>query len=98
MATKKPTAAAQLKAAKNEIERLTKDLDAANKAKSNAEYWDKHYREKSKVLEEEVGQLHGLLDAFDGALARSVPNTVVGYGTIEYSAMTRLASWLANKK
>jgi len=89
MAQKKPALITQLKTAKAEIESLQAQLTEANKKlASETSSKDHHYRENKK-LDDELDQLHGLLDSIPGALPRKNEQSYTSY-----SAMTRLASWL----
>lgn len=94
MATKKPSTATQLKQAKADVVRLTAELDKANKDKTSAESMKDYYFSQNEKHEQEVNELHALLDAFEGALPRKSSDS---YDAIQYKAMTRLASWLAKR-
>lgn len=93
MANKKPSVGVQLKQAKSEIERLTASLTKAEADKKSAEASKDYYSKQSSKVEEELEQLHELLDVFEGALPRRNESTYR-----DNRCVTRLASWLANKK
>ena len=61
-------------------------------AKSNAEYHSKLYLDRATELE----QIHSVLDVFPGALPRESDDKE-SYRRTTYTAMTRLASWLAGR-
>ena len=71
------------------VEKLTRDLTSANSTK------DSYYKSKQE-LEEELEQLHGLLDGMEGAGGRKTEHEE-SYYRKDRKAMTRLASWLASK-
>ena len=72
------------------IEKLKKELESA---KSTRDYNSSQLKE----AQNELDQLHSLLDALPKALPRETPNPNNKYSDIKHSAMTRLASWLALK-
>lgn len=78
---------------KTEVERLAKELEEVKKQKDNETYWHKHYENVSKEANTELEQVHTLLDVFEEALPRKKDDNYT-----EHSAMTRIASWLVNKK
>jgi hypothetical protein len=91
---KKPSVSAQLKALKLENERLAAAVVTANKATESKDYYVNIYKTSSEKATGELNQVHALLDTFNGAVGRKSGE---GYDAIEYTAITRLASWLASK-
>lgn len=94
MATKKKSAATQLKelriehaAAEQLVGKLTKERDSE---KSSKDVWHK----RSEEANNEIEQVHAFIDALPGAIARTVPVGEYG-GRISHGLMTRLAAWLA---
>ena len=72
-----------------QVTKLTTDLASANSNK------DSYYKSKTS-LEEELEQLHGLLDGMEGAGGRKTEHEE-SYYRKDRKAMTRLAAWLASK-
>jgi len=93
MATKKPSVATQLKAAKNEIAFLANELAAVKKAKESAESNKDYYYKEKTSLQKELSDIHDLIDVLEGA----IPKRKDGEYT-DTPVMLRLASWLANRK
>lgn|SRR5512141_1067636 len=83
------TLRAQLTKAQEETAAAIKDRDLY---KGSQDY---HVKEEG-VLKAELEQLHALLDVFPGCLPRESDEKET-YQRTRYTAMTRLASWLANR-
>lgn len=100
MATKAPSTATRLKNANAELKELRLKVEALERDHK----YEKGYRERAEKeredLRSELEQLHGLLDAMEGAAPRkTVGKDQWGSDTeINNKAMTRLASWLAKGK
>lgn len=77
---------AELEAA---LEKAKKDTESANSTK---DMWYRNNNEKEQELE----QLHALLDGLDGALPRTVKKDGC-YSETKVCALTRLASWLGRR-
>jgi hypothetical protein len=94
MTTKKPSVATQLRTAKADVERLTAALAKAVQEKDSSASTRDYYGKKNDSLQKELEELHALLDTFEGVVPRKSTGE---WSAVEYSAMTRLASWLANR-
>lgn len=79
----------QINSLNETVEKLTKELTTANSLKES------YYKSKQE-LEDELEQLHGLLDGMEGAGGRKTEHEE-SYYRKDRKAMTRLASWLASK-
>lgn len=72
-----------------QVSKLNTDLLCANKIKDS-------YYNANREFEEELEQLHGLLDGMEGAGGRKTEHEE-SYYRKDRKAMTRLAAWLASK-
>ena len=80
-------AKAELAAQSQEVEKLKKDL--ANKTAES----DRWYKSRGE-FEEEIKQVHTLLDALPNCIPRQSEPGEYG-GRVSHALMTRLAAWLA---
>jgi chromosome segregation ATPase len=80
---------AEVKKLKEDLEKATKDY---NNEKASRESWSARYTS----LQEELEQIHGLLDNMEGAGGRKTEHED-SWSRQERKVMTRLASWLAYK-
>lgn len=87
MATRKIAVSTQLKNAQARIAELEKSVATEKQYRGWAE-------EAKKEPTAELEQVHAFFDALPGALPRKTGD---GYDATKYTAMTRLAAWLATK-
>lgn len=89
MSKRTPAISTQLKAAQTQIEKLEKDLKAANDAKAL-------YDKRNDEARGEIEQVHILLDALPNAVARKTEHED-SWQRKDLNLMTRLAAWLATR-
>lgn len=100
MTAKKQSPATLLKLANAEISTLKSVIEKTTKERDSEKSCKERYDKEKTELSQELEQLHGLLDAMEGAAPRKTvgKNSWGGECEIENKAMTRLASWLAKSK
>lgn len=100
MATKKPSVATQLKNANIELAAMRQQVEKLTKDAGYNKSLNDNLRSEKEELQNELDQLHGLLDAMEGTAPRkTIGKDRWGSDTeINNKAMTRLASWLAKGK
>lgn len=96
----KNRAVADLNAWKNEAMRTIAGLREAvttlTKERDSSKQSCEWYMNQMSEVKGELEQVHALLDVFPSCLPRESAEDSKGK-TVEYSAMTRLASWLVNR-
>jgi hypothetical protein len=70
-------------------------IDKLDKEMKSCQSTRDYHSTNAQTAQNELAQLHALLDALPGALPRESPNPDNKYSDTKHSAMTRLASWLA---
>lgn len=100
MTAKKTSPITLLKQANAEIAELKVSLEKVTKERDNEKSYKDHYDKEKTELSNELEQLHGLLDAIEGAAPRKTigKNSWGGECEFDNKAMTRFASWLAKGK
>jgi hypothetical protein len=99
MATK-PSVTTQLRNSKNQIVDLEAQVVKLNASLTTKENSSKYTYEQKVNLENEVEQLHAVLDVLEGSPPRKyLPNPEEAWKVVENSALVRLAGYLAaNRK